>query len=1232
MFFRTAIVKSIFFLVFIMAGLLFSQPVYFNSNAKTGIEVNVLSSTNSSTIIEYIFNGYDQRSIDIKGKEYLFLSAPNMIWKMDKGDPQIPIFKHSIVIPDLAAIDYRILSNEVIEIPTRSIMPSKGHFTRNIDPMTVPYSFNKIYEKNVWYPSKSIELSDPYIVRDLRGMTIQFNPLSYNPLLNELRVNKKIVVEYFNDNLKESVNPFIRMTPFKGITKEYEDVYKTLFVNYSKGVHEYTPIPEPGKLLIIYNSVYATQIQQLYDWKVLKGIPTVLAEYPTATGTGATAIKNYILNMYNQPGSVTYIILVGESNQIPYLTGNYESAPSDPCYVKLVGSDAYPDAYISRISPTSTDNLAYIIKKIIKYERDPDTGVGSEWYHKAVGVASDEFGGTPLADWQRMDLIRDTLLNHGFISVDKIYDPGASGTMVANSVNAGRSLINYIGHGSGTSWSTTGFNVTQIKSLTNGYKNPFILDVACQNGNFTSSECMEEAWLRAGDTLNPKGAIAVYGSTTNTSWVPPCDMQSHAVYLLANKLRNTVGGISFNGVMKAMDLWGGSSGEGLKLMEQYHIFGDCSMVMNFGLIPDLQAPDAITNLTADDITSNSILINWTAPLDSSFGGVTSYDIRYSTTPINANNFSSCPMHLVGGQSDSAGTPKSYRVTGLNFSTTYYIAIKSRDMWGNESAISNLPNATTLGAPAVTFSVDSLRHQLLPNTSKLDSIIIFNNSNHNSTLDYNIELTNNTFPENSITLQVIPVVPSEISNDNEVKGTSDERFGVSLEGHGGPDTFGYEWIDSDEPNGPQYTWADISTTGTIVSSWTPTGTFSATDEGYAGPINLGFNFKFYGNPRNQIYISSNGYITFSPITTNSYTNAQLPTSTSPNEIICPFWDDLDAKAPGTVHYKLEGDRIIIQWTNYQRYSGTASYTFQLILQKSGKITAYYNNMTGTINSASIGIENLTGTVGLPVAYNATYIKNNLALKIAAEPEWLSSTNNAGTIYSGNSAKLFLNFDATDLAFGDYSMDLVFTTNDPQHQAVTMPIRMRVSDVTPVELTSLRGETNKNSVVLKWSTASETNNRGFEIEVMKENDKEWSVTGFVVGKGNTAEMNDYTFNHRNLTKGKYTYRLKQIDYDGSFEYSPSIELNISNPDVFALNQNYPNPFNPITKISYQLPTSSHVELSLYDVIGNLVTVLVNKEEEAGFYEVSFDATKLSSGTYFYKLSAGENFLIKKMVFLK
>lgn len=1234
MLFSTTMTKRIFFslLIALLTGNLFSQPVYLTSASRTGIEVNVLNSTTESTKIEYIFHGYDQKGINIGGGEYLFLSAPDMIWMMEKGFPQVPIYKHSIVIPDLPAISYRIISEETLELTTRTIMPSKGHFTRDIDPNSIPYTFNKIYTESTQYPNSTVELSEPYIVRELRGITIQFNPIKYNPLVNELKVYKRVVVEFYSDSKRRGENPLVRNTPMRGVTTEYENIYKTLFTNYNIGAFEYIPIPEPGKLLIIYNSSYATQVQALYDWKMLKGIPTTLAEYPTATGTGATAVKTYIQNMYNQPGSVTYIILIGESTQIPYLTGNYESAPSDPCYVKLAGTDAYPDAYISRISPTSAENLAYIIKKIIRYERDPDAGAAGDWYHKSLGVASNETGSTPYTDWQRMNMIRDTLMAHGFISFDPVYDPGATGTMVANSVNAGKSLINYIGHGSGTSWSTSGFNVSQIKTLTNGYKNPFIIDVACVNGNFTLSECMEEAWIRSGDTLNPKGAIAVYGASTNTSWVPPCDLQTHSIYLLANKIRNTVGGISFNGVMKAMDLWGGSTGEGLKLMEQYHIFGDCSMVMNFGLIPDTQAPASITNLIVGNPTSNSLVLNWTAPQDSSFGGIASYDIRYSTTPITDGNFSSCQMRLLGGQSDTAGTPKSYELEGLSFNTLYYFAIKGKDMWGNTAAISNLPSASTFGAPSVAFSVDSISHQLMPNTSVLDSIVISNMSGHNSTLDYSLALTNNTFPEKRLSISVVPVQIETVFQEEENKDFPEQLFGSSIEGFGGPDAFGYEWIDSDEPNGPQYVWNDISTTGTSVTNWTATGTFSATDEGYAGPINPGFNFKYYGNVKNQIYISTNGFITFAPITTNSFSNAQLPSSAAPNELICPFWDDLDAKSPGTVHYKLENNKIIIQWTNYQRYSGTASYTFQLVLQSNGTVTAYYNNMTGTINSASVGIENNAGTVGLPVAYNATYIKNNLALKIASEPEWLTSTNNSGMLYNGNSAKVYLNFDATDLIFGDYTMDLVVTTNDPQHQSVTLPIRMRVSDITPVELTSLSGESVRNSALLTWSTATETNNRGFEVE--RKTDNEWNKISFIEGKGNTAQMNSYSFTDKNLKNGKYTYRLKQVDYDGSYEYSPAIEVDIASPEEFALNQNYPNPFNPRTVISYQLAVNSYVKVTLYDVLGNLVAVLVDMEQESGYYnyELGINNVPLSSGVYYYRLQAGDFVSTKKMVLLK
>ena len=1220
----------VFSFVILISIHIFSQPVYFTGKNRTGMRVNVLNSTTTSTTLEYIFDGVHYQKIVIDGEEYSFLSAPGMVWFMDQGYPQLPISRSSIVIPDLAAMNYKIVAQDVETIETLPVIPSKGHFTRDIDPQSVPYTFAPVYKQDTWFPSETILLDEPYIVRDLRGMTIQFNPVQFNPAQKQLRIWKRIVVEVYTDNRKEVVNPFNREKPFRGITSEFEDIYTTLFSNYGKGAFEYTPIPEPGRLLIIYHQNYASQIQPLNNWKIEKGIPTLLAEYPTQTGTGSAAIKTYIQNLYNQAEGLTYIVLVGESDQIPYLTGNYESAASDPCYVKLSGTDAYPDAYISRISPSSQSNCAYIISKIIKYEKYPDTGADAGWYFKGTGVASDESGSTPLIDWQRMNLVRDTLLAHGFVHVDQIYDPSASSAAVTAAINDGRSILNYMGHGSGTSWSTTGFNVTAIHNLSNGWKNPFIIDVACQNGKFTLTECMEEAWIRAGDTTNPKGAIAVYGASTNTSWVPPCDMQTEAIYLLANKLRNTVGGISFNGVMKAMDLWGGSTGEGLKLMEQYNIFGDCSMVMNFGVTPDSTAPTTIADLSVTNPTSNSLTLQWSAPLDSTYGGVTSYDIRRSTTPINENNFSGCAQILLGGQNDSPGTQKSYMINSLDFGTQYYFAIKSKDLWGNTSEISNNAMGSTLAAPVCTVSMDSIFHQIVTGNQIVDSIVIANVSATNSTLNYEVELTNNTFPSKSVEVKVVPVQTKTIDAKTDEKEFPSLAFGSSIEGFGGPDTFGYEWIDSDETGGPQYVWNDIVATGTAVTNWTATGTFSATDEGYAGPFNLGFNFKFYGVAKNQIYIGSNGFLTFSPVTANSFTNAQIPNASVPNDLISPFWDDLDAKAPGTVHYKQDGNKFIIQWTNYQRYSGTASYTFQVVLYSSGKIMVYYKEMTGTINSTSVGIENSTGSVGLQVAYNATYVKNNLALQISAEPEWLISSNNSGTIYSGNSAAVLLNFLTTELEFGNYSMDMVINTNDPQNQTITIPVRMVVSNDVPVELTSLNIDNKSNNVILSWTTATETNNKGFEIE--RKSKEIWEKIAFVEGKGSTTETQSYQFIDKDLKPAKYQYRLKQIDFDGTVSYSSIIEGEVAAPDKFDLSQNYPNPFNPLTVINYQLPVNSFVTLKIYDVLGNEIKTVVNENQEAGTYKINFDGSSLTSGMYIYKLTANGFTSTKKMMLLK
>jgi gingipain R len=573
-------INSLLIIFFLFAVNVQAQYMKIN-NGDPGVQVNVLKSGASSSTIEYVFNGYYQQEIPINGTDYLSFEAPGMVWLMEKGLPQLPIYRKSMVIPDRSAMNFRIVSSDFEEVYSKPVMPSKGHMTRDIDPSKVPYTFDKFYLTNSWYPENPVVLEEPYIVRDLRGMTIQFNPMQYNPAENKLRIYKRIVIEVFEDVSRAAVNPFIRTNPFLGVSSEFTEIYRTLFMNYGMDNFRYDSIPEPGRLLVIYASQYASIITPFVNWKTERGLTVLTADYPTQTGTGNTAVKTYIQNLYNASGSVTYIILIGESSQIPYLTGVSEGAASDPCYVKLAGTDAYPDAFISRVSPTSVSNANYILQKIIKYERD--VVAGAPWYKKGVGIASNEQGSTPYKDWERMNWIRDTVMNHGWTQVDQIYDPGATSSAVITSINGGRSILNYIGHGSGTSWSTSGFNVSNAYSLSNGLMNPFVIDVSCLNGQFTLNECLAEAMLRAGDTVNPKGAIAMYSASTNASWVPPCDMQSHSIFLLANGFKKSVGGICFSGVMKGMDLWGGSSGEGLKLMEQYHIFGDCSMQMTFGV-------------------------------------------------------------------------------------------------------------------------------------------------------------------------------------------------------------------------------------------------------------------------------------------------------------------------------------------------------------------------------------------------------------------------------------------------------------------------------------------------------------------------------------------------------------------------------------------------------------------------------------------------------------------------
>ncbi len=190
--------------------------------------------------------------------------------------------------------------------------------------------------------------------------------------------------------------------------------------------------------------------------------------------------------------------------------------------------------------------------------------------------------------------------------------------------------------------------------------------------------------------------------------------------------------------------------------------------------------------------------------------------------------------------------------------------------------------------------------------------------------------------------------------------------------------------------------------------------------------------------------------------------------------------------------------------------------------------------------------------------------------------------------------------------------------------------------PVELSSFSATVTERDVVLNWATSEEVNNSGFDIERSSATG-EWTKAGFVAGNGTTNETKNYSFTDRGLASGKYNYRLKQIDFNGNYQYfNLSNEVVIGLPEKFELAQNYPNPFNPSTKIDFALPKDGNVTLSVFDNSGRLVSKMADGFRTAGYYTIDFSASNLSSGVYFYKLefsgSGSEFSKTMKMTVLK
>ncbi len=574
------------------------------------------SSDISQSVINLTLNGFWKTEVETSRGNAWLIDMGNGVRNLQKGAPDLPYVSTSLIIPDLAKMKVDVISSEYKEFSHVLIAPSKGNLFRNIDPSTVPYTFGKNYGVNAWYPGKTAQLNSPYIVRDFRGEAIWMYPFQYNPATQTLRVYYHIKIKVSKAGAAE-INPFNRSTALKKIDSRFDKIYKSHFLNYQNSSRDYTPVDEHGNMLIISYGDFMDEMAPFVTWKTQSGTHVDMVD--VATIGNAAAIKQYVANYYNNQG-LTFLLLVGDAPQVPSSVINGNDSDNDYTYV--VGNDHYPDLFCGRFSAETGDQVTTQVSRMISYEKTPDMS-DTTWFTQSLGIGSDQGPGDDGEyDWEHIRNIQENkLLPYTYTYDYELYDgthggndaPGNPGPAdVSAAVNDGVTIINYCGHGSNTSWGTTGFNNSNVNNLTNAGHLPFIFSVACVNGNFVNHTCFAEAWMRAEDPLgNPTGAIGTIMSTINQSWNPPmCGqdaMDDILVETYPENIKRTFGGVTMNGCMEMNDTYGSG---GYEMTDTWTIFGDPSLMLRTAVPQQLMVTHPAT-LSIGDMT-----MTVTCPVDS----------------------------------------------------------------------------------------------------------------------------------------------------------------------------------------------------------------------------------------------------------------------------------------------------------------------------------------------------------------------------------------------------------------------------------------------------------------------------------------------------------------------------------------------------------------------------------------------------------------------------------------
>jgi hypothetical protein len=1171
-----------------------------------GPEINVLQDNGSRIVLEYDLKGYRITPMVIDERACEMVSLPGQVTFMEKGMPKLPTIARNIIIPDDARMDIRVVDIEYEIREVGTIVPSRGSFSRSIDPSTIPYTFDTFYETDSWWPKENVEILEPFILREYRGITVRFNPFQYNPARGELRVVKRIVVEVFEVG-KGGPNVFTGKR--ETLTRDFVPIYRYHFLNYPES--RYPPIAEDaGRMVIICADAYMSNMASFVTWKRQKGIETDIVPV-SSIGNTEPNIKSYIQTEYNA-GGLVWVVLVGDGNEVEPATGTIgwaAGAATDNMYALTAGGDNYLDLFISRMSSRgSATNIDKQVSRSIEYEKTPQTG--ASWYHVGLGVASAQDGGTGYADSTRANFLRDSLLNYTYTSVNKSYDYWGTSTMIKGFIEAGTSIINYIGHGSPSGWSNGGgFNIGNINNLNNPWMLPFVLSVACDVGDFDGYDCYCEASVTAGTVGSPDGFLVHWGSTISQHWVEPCAGQAGAVGLLVNDSRNTFGGICFNGANYMVEVFGNDD-YAVDMLQTWEIFGDASIQLRtdtpasitvnhqsaiyFGNptfdVQVVGVEDALCALFRNDTLFGAAYTDGSGtatitlnPVITTAGDVTLTVTAYNKIPyittIPAQGASGPYINFQKGIIDDSGGNNNGRINpGETIDLT---------AWAENAGIGAGYGVYALfdeSDPYVSITVDS---------TYFGTIDAGDSAGGNP--DYTFNVSSNCPDQHSI------VFDFEAHDQNDTIWESHPAFTVYA-----PVLVLNSFVI--DPSGNQR--LDPGETVDCIVTLDNTGSEDATSV-------TGYLFE------------SNSYISVPDPNANFGT---INSGNSGNNSSNPFSVTASPSTPigESVTFKLEVT------------SGTYVDTVEFVVTVGAKHYLIWdadpNTSSGPVIDAALQSVGFVGdySTSLPLTTLDEYLAIFVCVGIFSDNYVIPDGGAEATAlenFASSGGRLYL--EGGDVWYydpiyqGGHDFGPLFginPTDDGSSDLAT--IQGQGGTFTTGMSFSYSGENSWIDHISPTGSGSflifRNSSPGYDNGVARD-------AGTYRTVGTSFEFGGLVDGSPPSTKAALADSI--MHFFGIFigvEEKPTLPSIL--PTVYHLSQSYPNPCDNQTIIHYQIPRKGQVSLNVYDATGRLVEVLIDGEIEPGYHSTRLDTKGYASGIYFYRLSAGGRTFTKKMIVVK